>query len=309
MAPTAGPLILLSPAKTLNFDSVLPPSLAKATATDPHYLSEAHDLAASLGGLSKAELGKLMSLSDNLASLNHERYSDFTSQPTRIAAGAFEGPAYKGLDAGSLGETELAYLQGSLRILCGLYGVIRPLDEIRPYRLEMSTRFKHGTDANLYAKWRETLTARLNEELDAMPDGPSKFVVNAASQATVSPPAPPPLHVPAAAPTPPCVAGVRQGDRLRRAARARGDDGLPRAIGAREDGAWRARALLRHRRRALARAAARLLRRRDQRRVALRCGRELRGDARLQAQRGRRGAGKGGGGWGEARHEAARVGG
>ena len=166
------PLILLSPAKTLNFEAALSPALAKAAATAPHYLSEAHALAASLGTLSKAELGKLMSLSASLASLNHARFADFTAQPTRIAAAAFEGPAYKGLDAASLeaeqlsylqvgsgsgsgfrlgsgsglglGLEQLSYLQGSLRILCGLYGVLRPLDEIRPYRLEMGTRYAHG---------------------------------------------------------------------------------------------------------------------------------------------------------------------
>ena len=162
------PLILLSPAKTLNFEAALSPALAKAAATAPHYISDAHALAASLGTLSQAaalepspnphplphlhpnstlsqaELGKLMSLSASLASLNHARYADFTAQPTRIAAAAFEGPAYKGLDAASLESEQLSYLQGSLRILCGLYGVLRPLDEIRPYRLEMGTRYAHG---------------------------------------------------------------------------------------------------------------------------------------------------------------------
>ena len=135
------PLILLSPATTLTFEAALSPSLAKAAATAPQYLSEAHALASSIGTLSKPELAKLMSLSAGLASLNHGRFADFTSQPTRIAAAAFEGPAYKGLDAASLDSAQLGYLQGSLRILCGLYGVLRPLDEIRPYRLEMSTRW------------------------------------------------------------------------------------------------------------------------------------------------------------------------
>jgi hypothetical protein len=105
------PLILLSPAKTLNFEAALSPALAKAAATAPHYLSEAHTLAASLGTLSKAELGKLMSLSASLASLNHARFADFTAHPTRIAAAAFEGPAYKGLDAASLESEQLGYLQ------------------------------------------------------------------------------------------------------------------------------------------------------------------------------------------------------
>ena len=81
-----------------------------------------------------------MGLSDNLASLNHGRFARFEAQPTRMAIGAFEGMAFKTLDAPSLTSNQLDYLQSHLRILCGLYGVLRPYDEIRPYRLEMSTK-------------------------------------------------------------------------------------------------------------------------------------------------------------------------
>ena len=98
------PLILLSPAKTLNFEAALSPALAKAAATAPHYLSEAHALAASLGTLSQAELGKLMSLSASLASLNHARYADFTAQPTRIAAAAFGAAGLARLYSGGAGS-------------------------------------------------------------------------------------------------------------------------------------------------------------------------------------------------------------
>ena len=88
------------------------------------------------------------------------------AQPERVAIGAFEGAAYKGMDAKTLGADDLGYLQSSLRILCGLYGVLRPYDAIRPYRLEMSTKLAVGSHANLYAYWGDALTD-LNAEIDA----------------------------------------------------------------------------------------------------------------------------------------------
>lgn len=182
MVVAARPLILLSPAKSLNFDKKLSAALGAATSSQPQYLETANGLVGTLAALSKGEIKSLMSLSDALAKLNHDRFAGFDAQPARAALGAFEGQAYKGLDAASLASGELDYLQGSLRILCGLYGVIRPLDEIRPYRLEMSTRLKHAGHANLYELWRDTLTDHVNSELDAMADGKAKFVINAASQ-------------------------------------------------------------------------------------------------------------------------------
>jgi len=178
----ARPLILLSPAKSLNFDKKLSAALFAAASTQPQYLETANGLVDTLAALTKGEIKSLMSLSDALATLNHGRFTGFDAQPARVALGAFEGQAYKGIDAASLASAELDYLQGSLRILCGLYGVVRPLDEIRPYRLEMSTRLKHAGHANLYELWRETLTDHVNAELDAMGDGAAKFVLNAASQ-------------------------------------------------------------------------------------------------------------------------------
>ena len=105
--------------------------------------------------------------------------ADFDAQPERVAIGAFEGAAYKGMDAKSLGADDLGYLQSSLRILCGLYGVLRPYDAIRPYRLEMSTKLAVGSHANLYAYWGDALTESLNAEIDATA---APFVLNVASQ-------------------------------------------------------------------------------------------------------------------------------
>ena len=175
-------LMLLSPAKSMSFTSPLSSVLAAASTSAPLLAERAGPLLEVVRGLSKPELKKLMSLSDSLAALNHGRYANFTAQPERCALGAFEGQAYKGLDAPSLGSAGLAYLQRSLRILCGLYGILRPTDRIRPYRLEMSTRLKVGDAPNLYAYWGSALTDAINEELDATPDGAGKFVLNIASQ-------------------------------------------------------------------------------------------------------------------------------
>jgi cytoplasmic iron level regulating protein YaaA (DUF328/UPF0246 family) len=174
-----GPLILLSPAKTLNFESKLPAALASVTPAAPSMAGQANELVSACAALSKPQLKSLMSLSDSLAALNHGRFADFDAQPERVAIGAFEGAAYKGMDARSLDADDLGYLQSSLRILCGLYGVLRPYDAIRPYRLEMSTKLAVGSHANLYAYWGDALTESLNAEIDATA---APFVLNVASQ-------------------------------------------------------------------------------------------------------------------------------
>ena len=169
-----GPLILLSPAKTLNFEASLSVALAAAKPTAPRFPSQTSTLASALAKLSKANLKSMMSLSDNLAALNHERFADFDAQTPRMAIGAFEGMAYQTLDAPTLGKKELDYLQSNLRILCGMYGVLRPYDEIRPYRLEMSTKLSVGDAPNLYQFWGDSLTDSINAE---SPD----WVLNVAS--------------------------------------------------------------------------------------------------------------------------------
>jgi len=172
------PIILLSPAKSLNFDAALSSALAALTPTEPLLLEDVGVLTKDLAKLSKAQLKSLMGLSDGLAALNHERFGNFDAQPARPVIGAFEGQAYKGLDAASLGAKELAYLQDSLRILCGLYGVLRPLDQIRPYRLEMGLKFACAGKKSLYDYWGDRLTQMLAAEAkDSCP-----FVLNVASQ-------------------------------------------------------------------------------------------------------------------------------
>ena len=139
--------ILLSPAKSLNYEAAMSSVIAaaaKASSRPATFAAQTEKLLASISKLSKPQLKALFSVSDAIASLNHGRFASFSTQPERPCLGAFEGQAYKGLDAATLTSAQLEYLTGSLRILCGLYGVLRPLDQIRPYRLEMSTRYAHG---------------------------------------------------------------------------------------------------------------------------------------------------------------------
>jgi cytoplasmic iron level regulating protein YaaA (DUF328/UPF0246 family) len=174
-AKNVGPLILLSPAKSLNFEGPLSATFEKLSPTVAPLLSSVRPLTTALAKLSKAQVKSLMGLSDSLASLNHERYSNFEAQPVRMALAAFEGQAYKGLDAASLEPESLDYCQSHLRILCGLYGILRPYDEIRPYRLEMSTKLEcPGGASNLYAYWGDSLTDAINAEAP-------KWVLNVAS--------------------------------------------------------------------------------------------------------------------------------
>ena len=173
------PILLLSPAKTLNFDSGLSSAIRAMKPTKPRFLGQAHALADQLAKLPKAQLKQLMGLSDSLAALNHARYTAFATQGSRVAIGAFEGAAYKGLDAATLEIEDLEYLSSSLRILCGQYGVLTPADEIRPYRLEMSTKLAMGEASNLYQHWKERITDSLRQELLQRPGA---FVLNVASQ-------------------------------------------------------------------------------------------------------------------------------
>lgn len=176
MPTTSGPLILLSPAKSLSFDGTMAKALAAVTPTMPKFLSKSTELTSSLAKLSKKDIKTLMSLSDSLAELNHGRFQSFDEQPTRIAIGAFQGQAYQGLDAASLSSAELDYCQGHLRILCGLYGILLPYDALRPYRLEMSTKLSCPDGSpNLYKFWDDALTASIAEEKPA-------WILNVASQ-------------------------------------------------------------------------------------------------------------------------------
>lgn len=157
--------IVISPAKSLDYETELPVSRA----TQPVFQKEAEEINKSLRQQSPAQLSKLMSISDNLAQLNWERNQQFklpfTTENSRPAVFAFNGDVYTGLDAYSIPEARVDRLQERLRILSGLYGLLKPLDLIQPYRLEMGTSFAVNGSKNLYDFWKEKITAQLNEEL------------------------------------------------------------------------------------------------------------------------------------------------
>lgn len=130
-------IALLSPAKTLDFDRVLPPLVAST----PHFSEEAASLARSAADLSEKRLSELMHISPRLAKLNADRFRDFEQLPERPALFAFAGDVYTGFEAHTLDEPGIAFAQDHVRMLSGLYGLLRPLDAIRAYRLEMGTRW------------------------------------------------------------------------------------------------------------------------------------------------------------------------
>ncbi|KAB2964677.1 peroxide stress protein YaaA [Zoogloea sp.] len=158
-------IFVLSPAKALDYTS----PLTTPRFTEPDYLDEAAELIAGLRQLSHAEVAGLMDLSDTLAALNVARYGEwsrpFTPANARPAVLAFNGDVYDGLDARSLSEADLDYAQQHLRILSGLYGLLKPLDLMQAYRLEMGTRFANQRGKDLYAFWGMTQTDALNRLL------------------------------------------------------------------------------------------------------------------------------------------------
>ncbi|MFP2997707.1 peroxide stress protein YaaA [Spongiivirga sp. MCCC 1A20706] len=157
--------IVVSPAKSLNFESELPTTKY----TEPCFLNEAERLNRVLKKKSAKSLSKLMGISDNLGQLNYDRNQNwtlpFTKDNARPAAYAFNGDVYTGLDAYTIPEEKLEALQSTLRILSGLYGVLKPLDLIQPYRLEMGTKLPVGKNKNLYEFWKKKVTQQINDEL------------------------------------------------------------------------------------------------------------------------------------------------
>ncbi|WP_350287795.1 peroxide stress protein YaaA [uncultured Croceitalea sp.] len=157
--------IVISPAKSLDFESKLPTERF----SEPQFLGASEKLNTILAKKKPKALAKLMSISDNLAQLNWQRNQDFstpfTTENARPAVYMFNGDVYQGLDAHTLPAEKLDALQETLRILSGLYGILRPLDLIQPYRLEMGTQLKVGRKKNLYEFWKKDLTAHLNNEL------------------------------------------------------------------------------------------------------------------------------------------------
>lgn len=172
-------LIFLSPAKSLDFKT---PSHV-ATHTLPAWLKQSETLIKQLRKLSPADIANLMDLSDPLALLNFNRYADwslpFTPENAKQAVLAFDGDVYDGLDAKKLSADDLDYAQKQVRILSGLYGILKPLDLMQPYRLEMGTKFANKAGKDLYAFWGETLLEAINAELADMP---RPVVVNLASE-------------------------------------------------------------------------------------------------------------------------------
>ncbi len=171
-------IILLSPAKTLDFET--PPRTKKVTT--PAFLEESGKLVDSLKKYKPKRLGKLMSISDDLAQLNVERYNSwetpFPEGAARPSIQAFRGDVYLGLDADTMSLTDIKRAQKHIRILSGLYGVLKPLDMMLPYRLEMGTSLKTRKGKNLYEFWGTRITDSLNEELQTF-DAP--LMVNLAS--------------------------------------------------------------------------------------------------------------------------------
>jgi cytoplasmic iron level regulating protein YaaA (DUF328/UPF0246 family) len=172
-------LIVLSPAKTLDYAS---PIVDVAT-TQPEYSADARRLVARLRELTPAQVASLMDLSDPLAALNVARYASFRARPrpadARAAILAFDGDVYDGLGARALDADAFAFAQARVRILSGLYGVLRPLDALQPYRLEMGTRLETGHGRDLYAFWGERPAATLRRALKSAGGG---TVVNLASE-------------------------------------------------------------------------------------------------------------------------------
>ena len=171
-------LFLLSPAKKLDYDT----PLQHTEHTQPLFVDQAASLIKTLKTKSAEDIAALMSLSPALASLNAERYAQwkprFSDADSRQAVLAFDGDVYGGLDAPSLSLAQLKWAQEHLAILSGLYGVLRPLDLMRPYRLEMGTRLETSRGKNLYEFWGEDIAAYLNERLAG---SRSPIVVNLAS--------------------------------------------------------------------------------------------------------------------------------
>lgn len=156
-------LTVLSPAKTLDFDT--PAATRKQSA--PAFAAETEALVQLMQKKSSQELKKLMSISDKLAELNADRYASFNSDSENLkqAILAFKGDVYIGLDVDSYNERDFTFAQKSLRILSGLYGVLRPLDLIHPYRLEMGTKLRNSKGNNLYDFWDSAIGEALAEEL------------------------------------------------------------------------------------------------------------------------------------------------
>lgn len=172
-------LMIISPAKTLDYES----PLATETHTQPDFLDDACELIDQLKELEPHQVSNLMSISDKLGQLNAERFqtwhTPFTPDNARQAVLAFKGDVYTGLDAESFSSEDFSFAQKHLRILSGLYGLLKPLDLMQPYRLEMGTALPNARGNNLYKFWGRTIADHLQARLV---DHPQPVIVNLASQ-------------------------------------------------------------------------------------------------------------------------------
>ncbi|OON40067.1 peroxide stress protein YaaA [Izhakiella australiensis] len=171
-------LLVISPAKTLDYES----PLATTRFTQPELLDQSQKLIKVARKLTPAEIGSLMHISDKLATLNANRFNDwqpdFTPDNARQALLAFKGDVYTGLQAESFSAADFDFAQQHLRMLSGLYGVLRPLDLMQPYRLEMGIKLKNPAGSDLYSFWGDTITQKLNATLAEQGDS---VLINLAS--------------------------------------------------------------------------------------------------------------------------------
>jgi cytoplasmic iron level regulating protein YaaA (DUF328/UPF0246 family) len=171
-------LVVISPAKNLDYDT---PAVTK-TFTQPEMLDDSQALIEQCQTLTPAKIGSLMKISDKLAGLNADRYAGwhtpFDTNNAKQALLAFNGDVYTGLNASSFSQDDFDYAQQHLRILSGLYGVLRPLDLMQAYRLEMGTKLDIGDNKNLYQFWGERISNKLNEAINTQGDN---VLVNLAS--------------------------------------------------------------------------------------------------------------------------------
>ncbi len=171
-------IVLLSPAKTLDYET--PPNTS--IQTEPRFMDNSAELIKELKKLSAPQVASLMKLSDKLGELNHHRFQTWRKKPAekniRQALLAFKGDVYVGLQAETFKVSDFKFAQKNLRILSGLYGLLRPLDTIQAYRLEMGTKFQTNTAKDLYGFWGDSLTEQLNQDIKS---SRAEAVINLAS--------------------------------------------------------------------------------------------------------------------------------
>ena len=168
-------ITIISPAKTLDFETPAPTEIAST----PHFQKDADYLASKLSKLKPSELSKLMNISAKLAELNAMRYAIWKNAPHKQALFAYNGDVYDGLDASTLSPAEIDFAQQNLRIISGLYGLLQPLDAIKPYRIEMGTGLATPKGENLYKYWGDRITDQLKKSIKNTGDN---VLVNLASQ-------------------------------------------------------------------------------------------------------------------------------